>query len=439
MGGLDTIRVFTTRPDTLFGATYMVLAPEHPLVGVITTPKQKPAVEEYQTRAAQERSGADGSGQEEDRGARPAPSPSTRSTAQKIPIWIADYVLISYGTGAIMAVPAHDERDFEFAKEFRLPIRPVVMPPRGMVANDEHLRDPGAAPPGYCRQPGRGRQTEPTRARRSCRQTLPIENAKVITKATRVWERFGKDTIKVVGSSVPRKPGHVHRGFHRRGRRHQLRGVRRSANRRVQSENHRLAGSRRAWASARSTPSCATGCSAGNATGASRSRSCTSWTSRAGQRAWCAPLTADELPLTLPRLEDYKPSGGDKPEPPLEKATDWLYVTRDGKRYRRETNTMPQWAGSCWYYLRYLDPKNEQVFCDPAKEKYWMPVDLYVGGAEHAVLHLLYARFWHKVLFDRGHVHTPEPFGRLVNQGMILGETYHISPEAFRANTTPVG
>jgi leucyl-tRNA synthetase len=132
------------------------------------------------------------------------------------------------------------------------------------------------------------------------------------------------------------------------------------------------------------------------------------------------PLSEAELPLTLPELEDYKPSG--KPEPPLEKATDWVWVERDGRRYKRETNTMPQWAGSCWYYLRYLDPRNDRVLCDPAIEREWMPVDLYVGGAEHAVLHLLYSRFWHKVLFDRGYVHTPEPFQRLVNQGMILGE-----------------
>jgi leucyl-tRNA synthetase len=128
----------------------------------------------------------------------------------------------------------------------------------------------------------------------------------------------------------------------------------------------------------------------------------------------------EDLPVRLPELEDYKPSG--RAEPPLEKAKDWLYVTRHGKRYKRESNTMPQWAGSCWYYLRYLDPHNEQALCDPAKERYWMPVDLYVGGAEHAVLHLLYARFWHKVLHDRGYVHTPEPFQKLVNQGMILGE-----------------
>src|SRR5262249_26018414 len=148
------------------------------------------------------------------------------------------------------------------------------------------------------------------------------------------------------------------------------------------------------------------------------------------------PLTPEELPLTLPELEDYKPSG--KPEPPLAKATAWLNVTRHGKRYRRETNTMPQWAGSCWYYLRYLDPKNPKSLCDPIKEKSWMPVDLYVGGAEHAVLHLLYARFWHKVLYDRGHVGTPEPFQRLVNQGMIVVNEYHLSPAVFEANKATI-
>ncbi|HTU19036.1 MAG TPA: class I tRNA ligase family protein, partial [Gemmataceae bacterium] len=145
------------------------------------------------------------------------------------------------------------------------------------------------------------------------------------------------------------------------------------------------------------------------------------------------PLSPDELPLRLPDLEDYKPSG--KAEPPLSKATDWLFVTRNGKRYKRETNTMPQWAGSCWYYLRYIDPQNNKAFCDPQKERYWAPVDLYVGGAEHAVLHLLYSRFWHKVLYDRGHVHTPEPFQRLVNQGMILGE---VRPFRLEKNGQPI-
>ena len=263
-------------------------------------------------------------------------------------------MLASYGTGAIMAVPAHDERDFEFAKQFDLPIRTVVRPP------DEWLKKTGST----------------------------LDN---LTEA-----------------------------YTERRRRGQLRPVRRPADGGVQEEDHRLAGGAAAWATRKVN------------------YKLRDWLfSR--QRYWgepfpilheidadgkptgvIEPLSPEELPLRLPDLEDFKPSG--KPEPPLGKATDWLYVTRNGKRYRRETNTMPQWAGSCWYYLRYIDPHNDKAFCDPQKEKYWMPVDLYVGGAEHAVLHLLYSRFWHKVLFDRGHVHTPEPFQRLVNQGMILGE-----------------
>jgi leucyl-tRNA synthetase len=144
------------------------------------------------------------------------------------------------------------------------------------------------------------------------------------------------------------------------------------------------------------------------------------------------PLSPDELPLRLPDLADFKPTG--KPEPPLSKATDWVNVTRNGRRYVRETNTMPQWAGSCWYYLRFIDPGNDRSFCDPQKAKYWLPVDLYVGGAEHAVLHLLYSRFWHKVLYDRGHVPTAEPFQKLVNQGLIVVEEYHITPEVHAAS-----
>ncbi len=279
---------------------------------------------------------------------------------ERIPIWIADYVLASYGTGAIMAVPAHDLRDFEFAAHFGLPIRPVVQPPEGYQPSKE--------------------------------------------ESALAYEEGEQDTLPL----------------HRRRHRDQLRLVQRPADGRVQAADHRLAGGARPGLSPRSTTSCATGCSAGSATGASRSRSCTRSTPQGKPTGVIEPLSPEELPLRLPDLEDYKPSG--KAEPPLSKATDWLYVTRHGKRYRRETNTMPQWAGSCWYYLRYIDPHNDKAFCDPQKERYWMPVDLYVGGAEHAVLHLLYSRFWHKVLFDRGHVHTPEPFQRLVNQGMILGE-----------------
>jgi leucyl-tRNA synthetase len=349
----DFITVFTTRPDTLFGATYMVLAPEHPFVERITTTPQRPAVEAYRIAASRK------SDLERTELAKKKTGVFTGAYAvnpvnnEKIPMWIADYVLATYGTGAIMAVPAHDERDFEFAKEFGLPIRTVVRPP------DEWVRAAGC-----------------------------------------IWDELSE---AYVGDGVAVNSGEFD-GLPTAEFKQRITAwleQRRRGQRRV---NYKL----RDWLFSR-------------------------------QRYWgepfpilhevdatgrplgfVEPLTLDELPLTLPELEDYKPSGN--PEPPLSKAREWLNVTRHGKRYRRETNTMPQWAGSCWYYLRYIDPQNDRVFCDPAKEKYWMNVDLYVGGAEHAVLHLLYARFWHKVLFDRGHVSTPEPFRRLVNQGMILGE-----------------
>ena len=275
---------------------------------------------------------------------------------EPMPIWVADYVLISYGTGAIMAVPAHDERDFEFAKQFDLPIIAVV--------------DPGEA-------------------------DRPTERDEVLA---------GKRVLR------------------RRRRRHQLRQLQRPADRRVQDR--------------RSPPTWPTH---------GLGREAVNYKLRdwlfCRQRFWGEPfpilheldadgkptgriraVDAKDLPVDLPHLEDFKPHG--RPEPPLDKAPDdWLYPVIDGKRYKRETNTMPQWAGSCWYYLRFLDPKNDQrARSIPRIEKAWMPVDLYVGGAEHAVLHLLYARFWHKVLFDRGIVSTPEPFQKLVNQGMILGE-----------------
>jgi leucyl-tRNA synthetase len=347
------IRVFTTRPDTLFGATYMVLAPEHPLVASITTVAQRAAVEAYQRETAGK------SDLERTELAKKKTGVFTGAYAinpvngEKIPIWIADYVLISYGTGAIMAVPAHDERDFEFAKQFDLPIRKVVEPPQ------EWLRASGST----------------------------LDNL----REAFVGEGTAVNSGPFNGLSTPEFKKKISAWLEERGLG-------------IHKVNYKL----RDWLFSR-------------------------------QRYWGEPfpilhevdasgkptgvveaLSVAELPLLLPELEDFKPSG--RPEPPLEKASDWVWVTRQGKRYKRETNTMPQWAGSCWYYLRYLDPRNDKAFCAPAKERHWMPVDLYVGGAEHAVLHLLYARFWHKVLYDRGHVHTPEPFQRLVNQGMILGE-----------------
>jgi leucyl-tRNA synthetase len=348
------IRVFTTRPDTLFGATYMVLAPEHSLVEHLTTPEQRSAVKAYQEAAARK------SDLERTELAKKKTGVFTGAYAinpvnqEKIPIWIADYVLATYGTGAIMAVPAHDERDFEFAKQVNLPIRAVVRPPEEWL---ERTRSPlDDLTEAYT---GDGVAI-------NCGPYDGYRTADFKRMITAWLAQKGLGAAKV---------------------------------------NYKL----RDWLFSRQRywgepfPILHEIDSNGEPTGA------------------VEPLSPDELPLRLPDLEDFKPSG--KPEPPLGKApADWLCVARNGKRYRRETNTMPQWAGSCWYYLRYLDPHNDKVFCDPQKEKYWMPVDLYVGGAEHAVLHLLYSRFWHHVLFDRGHVHNPEPFQRLVNQGMILGE-----------------
>jgi leucyl-tRNA synthetase len=338
-----TLRVFTTRPDTLFGATYMVLAPEHALVEDITTPEQRSAVEAYRAEAARK------SDLERTELAKKKTGVFTGAYAinpvnqKQIPIWIADYVLASYGTGAIMAVPGQDERDWEFAEVFGLPIIRTVQPPEGWEGK-AYLGEGPAINSGFLNGMG-------------------IAEAK---RAIIAWLE-----------------------------------ERRQACRRI---NYKL----RDWLFSRQRywgepfPILHEIDDKGHPTGV------------------IEPLSPDELPLRLPDLEDYKPSG--RAEPPLSKAKDWLYVTRNGKRYKRETNTMPQWAGSCWYYLRYIDPRNDKAFCAPEKERFWMPVDLYVGGAEHAVLHLLYSRFWHKVLYDRGHVHTPEPFQRLVNQGMILGE-----------------
>jgi leucyl-tRNA synthetase len=360
----NTIRVFTTRPDTLFGATYMVLAPEHPLVGSITTPEQARAVRAYQEEAAR-KSDLERTESRKKTGVFTGAYAINPVNGEKVPIWIADYVLASYGTGAIMAVPAHDERDFEFATTFHLPIRTVVRPNAEWLQQTgstlEHLTEAYIEEGVAC----------------NSGQFDGLPTAEFKKKITAWLEKRGQGSARV---------------------------------------NYKL----RDWLFSR-------------------------------QRYWGEPfpilhevdeqgqptglleaLSPAELPLLLPPLEDFKPSG--KPEPPLAKAADWVNVTRGGKRYRRETNTMPQWAGSCWYYLRYIDPRNEQALCAPEKAKQWLPVDLYVGGAEHAVLHLLYSRFWHKVLYDRGYVPCPEPFQRLVNQGMILGEMdYHVKPEVYQA------
>ena len=337
--------VYTTRPDTLFGATYMVIAPEHPYVEQLTTPENAAAVKEY-VRQAGLKSDLDRTElAKEKTGVFTGSYAINPVNNKQIPIWIADYVLISYGTGAIMAVPAHDERDFEFAKQFGIEIVPVVAPVDGETASDCFAGEGVAINSGeFDGLPTAGFKEKITRdlaARGSARHAVNYKLRDWLFSRQRFW-----------GEPFPIL--------------------------------HEIDAD-------------------GNKTGVVRA------------------VPEDQLPVDLPHLEDFKPHG--RPEPPLDKAPDeWLYPTIDGVRYKRETNTMPQWAGSCWYYLRFLDPTNTEAPIDPELEKAWMPIDLYIGGAEHAVLHLLYARFWHKVLYDRGVVSMLEPFQKLVNQGMILGE-----------------
>jgi leucyl-tRNA synthetase len=332
------LRVFTTRPDTLFGATYMVLAPEHELVAQLAAAAQRAEIDAYRTQASRKSELERTELQKDKSGVFTGAYAINPATGGKIPIWIADYVLAGYGTGAIMAVPAGDQRDFEFATKFGLPIIQTVQAPADFDGKSAWTGDGAIINSGFLN----GKNVDDAKA------------------AMIDWlEREGCGARRI---------------------------------------NYKL----RDWLFSR-------------------------------QRYWGEPfpvvfvdgkpqtVSDAELPVVLPELEDFKPSGS--PEGPLAKAGAWLEtVTPDGKRARRETNTMPQWAGSCWYYLRYIDPDNAERLVDPALEKYWLPVDLYVGGSEHAVLHLLYARFWHKVLFDAKVISTPEPFVKLVHQGMILGE-----------------
>jgi leucyl-tRNA synthetase len=361
----DVLRIYTTRPDTLFGATYMVIAPEHPFVSRLTTTEQKAAVEEYCAEAASKSDMERGDDTKKKTGVFTGSYAINPIDGESIPIWIADYVLISYGTGAIMAVPAHDERDYEFAKTFGLRVIEVV----------EEQGSGGAEERG-----GRGdMQVSPF---------PPLPGSPAL---------FTGDGIAI--NSGP------YDGLRTSDFKRQIIADLASSGVGREAVNYKL----RDWLFSRQRfwgepfPILHELDSAGRDTGLIRA------------------VDVKDLPVDLPHLDDFKPHG--RPEPPLAKAPEeWLYVTIAGKRYRRETNTMPQWAGSCWYYLRFIDPTNADYFVCPVKEKLWMPVDLYVGGAEHAVLHLLYARFWHKVLYDRGYVSTAEPFQKLVNQGMILGE-----------------
>jgi len=342
----NKIRVFTTRPDTLFGATYMVLSPEHKLVGEITTAEQKQAVEDYQKFASGKSDLERTDLAKEKSGVFTGAYAINPVNGEKIPIWIADYVLASYGTGAIMAVPAHDTRDFEFAQKFNLPVIQVVQPQDAKTEWQGFTDDGIAVNSGFL-------------------NGLPTSEAKKKITAWLEGKNLGKKTIN-----------------------YKLRDW--------------LFSRQRYWGEPFPII----------------------WKKDAAGYLYHEALPESSLPLLPPTLEDYKPTPGG--EPPLARAKDWLNLP-DGSV--RETNTMPQWAGSCWYYLRYTDAKNAKSFVGKDADNYWMAsngkaagVDLYVGGTEHAVLHLLYARFWHKVLFDLGYISTPEPFYKLVNQGFILGE-----------------
>ena len=364
-----TIRVYTTRPDTLFGATYMVLSPEHPLVADLTTAENTEAVKSYQAEAALKSDLERTELSKEKSGVFIGSYAINPVNDEAIPVWISDYVMMGYGTGAIMAVPSHDTRDFEFANQFGIPIRCILRPDAASAQSDGV--DAAAVLAGGACWTGDGVLINSANDKGLDINGLDVEAAIARTNAWLEQQDCGKAAV-----------------------------------------NYKL----RDWLFSR-------------------------------QRYWGEPfpvvyyedgsveiLEDSDLPVELPALEDFRPTGTG--ESPLAKAGDWLdYVDPStGRKGRRETHTMPQWAGSCWYYLRYIDPHNNEHAWDPEKERYWMPVDLYVGGAEHAVLHLLYARFWHMVLHDLGVASTPEPFKRLVNQGMILGLSYRDSRGAVVAN-----
>jgi leucyl-tRNA synthetase len=375
-GGID---VFTTRPDTLFGATFLVLSPEHPLVDLLTTHEQRNAVQAYCAQAATQQDNERQDDTKEKTGVFTGATATNPVNGAHIPIYVADYVLMGYGTGAIMAVPSGDQRDFEFARAYNLPIVATAMPPES-----------------WCEQHGIAHSSDCT--------TWPCAFT-----GDGVYIDSANDSVSLNG----------------------LTSIEEASTRIVEwLEQHHL----------------------GQGTTTYRLRD---WLfSR--QRYWGEPfpivyddqgnahaVPEQELPVLLPELADFKPTALDPndansdPVPPLARITDWMKVTLDlgdGPRtYRREVNVMPQWAGSCWYEMRYLDPTNTERFVDPEVERYWMGpeheghtggVDLYVGGVEHAVLHLLYSRFWHKVLFDLGHVSSVEPFHRLFNQGYIQAYAY---------------
>ncbi|MBU1345244.1 MAG: leucine--tRNA ligase, partial [Proteobacteria bacterium] len=375
------IRIYTTRPDTLFGATYMVLSPEHPLVTGITTADRRGAVEAY-VQAAAAKSDLQRTDLAKDKTGEFTGAYAINPVNEaRIPIWIADYVLLGYGTGAIMAVPAHDQRDHEFAVKFELPIVQVVQ----SVQSGDGL---DGRPPRRSESAGPPRETEAPPGQAFVCDGIAINSGPYTGLSTAEFKRRICADLEA-------------RGLGRAAVRFKLRDW--------------VFSRQRYWGEPIPVVHCAGACGV-------------------------VPLPEDQLPLLLPEVERFEPTGTG--ESPLAAVEDWVTTTcpRCGGAARRETNTMPQWAGSCWYYLRYIDSHNREALVDPIKERYWMPVDLYVGGAEHAVLHLLYARFWHMVLYDAGVVSTPEPFAALRNQGMILGFSYrYLQDEQGRTYPSSAG
>jgi len=430
----DVIRVYTTRPDTLFGATYMVLAPEHPLVERITTPDRRDEVAAYVQQAIHRSERERVAEQKQKTGVFTGAYAINPVNGERIPIWVADYVLMTYGTGAIMAVPAHDERDFEFAKQFDLPIRAVVMPPNAWLHEQIVAR---GVDRDYAEQRGRGEVAETVmRSATSAAGTLAgitAQDARAVLDGDAGWIK------QVARPAYAADPGLFVEAYVGDG-------VNINSPPDVASTEARHA-----------MPTDV--CDINGLKTPEAKKKIVAWLEQHGlgrpavnyklrdwifsrQKYWGEPfpilhgpdgqilsVPEDELPVELPPMEHFQPTPVPEdsdvlPEPPLARAKEWATVERDGKVYRRDLNTMPQWAGSCWYYLRFLSPRNAERFTDERAERYWMPVDLYIGGAEHAVLHLLYARFWHKVLYDLGYVSTPEPFARLFNQGMIRSFAY---------------
>lgn len=360
----EEISVFTTRADTLFGATFVVLAPEHPLVAKITTPEQKDAVEAYQRMSAAESDLYRTELNKDKTGVFTGGYAINPTNGKPVPVWIADYVLMNYGTGSVMAVPAHDARDFDFAKKYNLPIVPVIKPKASGSTTDETVQS--------------------------------------VLAGNLAWEEEGEyinsknAEVSLEGLDMDQAKSTIIGWFEKKG-------IGKGA------ISYKL----RDWLFSR-------------------------------QRYWGEPfpilhfedgtkrvLGLDELPLTPPTMTDFKPTGDGKS--PLTRARQWVEIfdEKTGKKALRETNTMPQWAGSCWYYLRFCDPHNTDAAWGKEEENYWMPVDLYVGGVEHAVLHLLYARFWHKVLYDTGLVSTSEPFQSLRNQGLIVARSFQKEGGAY--------